>query len=392
MRKRVLVQCVCVLLSAGRAMAQEPAADDQPAYWLDEAARAVDRVRAQSPVDLAYEQVDIYFQLTLTEAAAGRQTQALARLGKLRGGAAMISLMAQDNWAMSLLPAALTATGQDADLKLTLAMLNEPAAQLDAAIGLAEAYHMIGDDKRYLEQVQRILELQPKAQAEYLELAGSDPHFEFDGTYAGWFAMAVFRDRNDLAAARKLAELEWKDPVERAGVLAVLAQLEASAGNAQKASDLIDGVREGLAEGAKKQAKHGDAYYADLDTHLPEAVAAVHVTSGPADALRLGETYAQPHTIWKRAAWVHAATALRRRGDVDAARGLADQAAALPLPGPDASATYDAKHLCRELVRQGRLAQAKVYAARLDDPTHRAYACLGVAQGLLAKPAGQPDQ
>jgi len=66
--------------------------------------------------------------------------------------------------------------------------------------------------------------------------------------------------------------------------------------------------------------------------------------------------------------------------------------AALPLPGPDASATYDAKHLCRELVRQGRLAQAKVYAARLDDPTHRAYACLGVAQGLLAKPAGQPDQ
>lgn len=382
---RLLVCFVLGSMPVLPCLAEEDAAPDitSAAHWLDEAARWVDRVRAESPVDLAYDRIDIFFFLTLAESAADREAEALARLGQLRGAATVIGLMDRDPWAMSLLPGPMAATGQDADVKLTLAMLEDPALQLDAAIGLAEAYHVMGDAPEFAAQMKRVLELQPKAQAAYVAEAAADPNYEFDGTYAGWFAMTVVRERGDLDTARKLAALEWQDPAERAGVYAIAAQLEAWKGDPEKATKRIEGVRAGLKEAAKKQAELGDAYYPDLDTHLPEAAAAVWVVEGRDAAMALGAAHAGPDVIWRRAAMIHAATILRQQGKADAARAAADEAVALPLPGPDASATYDAMHLARELVRQNRVEDAAAYTRRLDDPMHRAYGCLGMAQGLL---------
>ncbi len=332
-------------------------------------------------VTAAYDRADVLYQLAIEEAVLGRQDKLMVHLGALRASVVIIAAADGDQWPYAYLPGPLTVAGQAVDAKVTYEMLDADATRLDAAQMTAEALAIKGDQAAYAAEVDRMWALLPAAQAELMAEAGED--WIFDGTYSGWFIMRMFRDAGDLANARRFAGFDWQDPAEHAGVLAMLAQMEAWKGEQAKAKAALDQAGVRLAQAVKKFRDNPDTYYADLDTHLPELVAAKWMLEGQEAALRYGRDTALPETIWEDAAYAHAATMLRRTGKPDDAKAALDLALARPLNVGDEPMNWDVMHLTRELVRQDRMKDLEAYLARSQSPAFRAFGSLGAAQALL---------
>lgn len=390
MRRDVWVVSALLWLGAVAmtAAAQSPDPVSDAAVWLDRAGHWVQQINnPEDPTDAAHDRADALYQLILAEAAADRPDRAAQHVGALRAAVAVIVVGAGDPWPNAYLPGALTAMGREAEARVTRGVLADAPTRLDAAQMTAEALLWTGDAAGYAAAVDRMWALLPQVQAAKLAEAEANPAWAFDGTFTGWYILRMFRDHGDLDGARRFAGFDWRDPAEAAGVQAILSQLESWKGEAARARAAADRARAKLAEAGARHEASPEVYLPDLDTHLPEWVAALWLLDGRAPAMEAGQSLALPETIWREAAAAHAATMLRRTGKADDARAAIDEALARAfLPGEEPM-TWDVMHLMRELARQGRADDAGDYLDRSEDAAFRAFGSVGVAQGLL-----WPDQ
>ncbi|MEO1237742.1 MAG: hypothetical protein AAFX76_13220, partial [Planctomycetota bacterium] len=269
----------------------------------------------------------------------------------------------------------------------------DAAALLDAHQILAESAAVMGDEAKQSGSFDRMIELFGVVQAEGVAEAADDPEWEYDGTYSAWFASAALREQGDLAGIRRLAETPLVDPMERASLLGIAAQMESAAGNGERARVWADEAEQSLLAANAKRSRRPDAYFPDATSAVPEVVAARWLVDGRAPALAAGETWAAPYADeeldWKAAAAVHAAAALRRRGDTDDAKTALDTAAAALNRTPDLL-LWDARFVAREMVAQGRADEAEATLHGSDHELFNLGWAWGLAEGAVDAATAEP--
>ena len=178
------------------------------------------------------------------------------------------------------------------------------------------------------------------------------------------------------------------EPIEQAGVEAILAQQLAVAGRVEEAQAAMNRAVKQTQIGARHREQDPDSerYWPNVFGALPEVLAAVWILESPEAAVARGEAWAEVFANdeyqWRCATALYAAQAFRRAGEKGSAAAL--DAAVRTLEETSDSFAFETAWTLRELCVQGRPTEAIALAQRPGPAAFSTAKALGVAQGLRA--------
>ncbi|MEM7625024.1 MAG: hypothetical protein AAF333_05295 [Planctomycetota bacterium] len=379
-----LVVLTAVLAGAGQAQEAETTGHTAAA-WLDRAAAALADVPLEED---PYAKADLTFWIMKAETMAGRDERSAALFGELQKASMMITLQEADAWSSAFLPGGHLLAGRaDEAQRAAENLAFDAAIHLDAWQILAEAADAAGDDAVYDDATAKMMALIPKVTAEGVEAAKQE-EMAYAGIGSAWYAGNTMRQRGDVENLRRLATAGLTDPMEQAGVSAMLAQVELIGGDADAARAALDKAFELTDLAAKRNHEDAeqDTYWPEAANMLPEIVAAAWVLDGPEAAAARGEAwgelFADEGPQWECAAALHAAEVLRQTRQAEAGRA-ALTAAVAALDRETEGLMFETVWTARELVLQGRADEAEALAAISGPAAFRSSIALGVAEGLI---------
>ncbi|MEM6506395.1 MAG: hypothetical protein AAF711_13215 [Planctomycetota bacterium] len=369
-------------------------------YWLDQSithAKAWVKTPDRDPADdeQIYDLPELVYRLAIYYAAIDEQALAEEALTVLAGTVELIILAeeSEDLWPRTFLPGPMLAVGKE----LTLTLPEDPSNQAFTKQIIAEAHFALGDRAAYQRACDEAFALLKPGQD--ADLADAKEYgYVYASSVLSWHLMRMCRDNKDLVNARKFARFAWHDGCERAGVLAMLAQMEWSAGNEDTARELVSEsvtlMKRAVQHHHEERAKHADKpeeelwdvlYDPDLDNFLPELYTAIHLTTDAEQAERMCKALALEDTYWRVPAYIHSATMLRRAGeDMDQASAMVTKAYTTLVNDGETPWAYDTMHLGRELAKQGKNNLITAFQKQFDGEHAKAFFTLGIAQARLS--------
>lgn len=394
--KHYLLFGVSICLCAMVCQAEERSAEEWIELALEDGLASLKNRDSESKLDALYEYPELSYRLIAYDARLGNKERCKETFKLLAVTVGLIygSEGEEDLWPRIYLPGPAHAVGHEIDIQMPDDALNQAFIHQI----LAETHYILGEQKAYQEACEKLFSLLKKAEDAEIAFA-ADEEFEYTGGILSWHTLAMCRDFQDIANARKFAAYSWYDPCEKSGALSILAQLEWVAGNQQKALELtaqaIMLMKKGVTRSRQERNELKrdvpadelafEIYYPELGNSLPELYAAIHLTKGAEEAEKTAGMLAFEDTAWRSPAYVHTATALRRAGKKEGAREMVVKGMEVLFKNEELPGAYDTMHLSRELVLQNRLDLVERLYKENDNYVFKAYVALGAVQAKLAE-------